>query len=142
MASRSDLRRRCELRRALRGDSGAAAVELVVATPLLLLMVMGIVQFALWSHAEHVAQAAASQALAVARVDGGTATAGVRQARQLLDDLARGPLENPDVDVTRSATAVRVRISGTATAVVPFLYLPVRAEAAGPVEAFRAGAGP
>lgn len=130
------------MRRALRGDSGAATVELVVATPLLLLMLMVIVQFALWSHAEHVAQAAASQALAAARVDGGTTAAGAGQARRLLADLAGGPLENPDVDVARSATAVTVRISGTATAVVPFLKLPVRAEAAGPVEAFRGAAGP
>jgi Flp pilus assembly protein TadG len=45
----------------LRGDRGAVSVELVLATPLLLLMLLAIVQFALWSHATHIAQAAASQ---------------------------------------------------------------------------------
>jgi hypothetical protein len=114
----------------------------VIATPLLLFMLMGIVQFAVWSHAEHVAQAAAAQALAAARVDGGTAAAGTAQARQLLAELASGPLRDPEVDVSRTATAVTVRITGTATPVVPLLRLPVRAEAAGPVERFRTEVGP
>src|SRR4051794_21902947 len=63
---------RGRLRRRLRGDRGAVTVELVIATPLLLLMLLAIVQFALWSHATHIAQAAASQGLAAARVQNGT----------------------------------------------------------------------
>lgn len=132
------------VRTVVEDDRGAATVELVVATPLLLLMLMAIVQFAVWSHAEHVAQAAASQALAAARVEDGTAATGTVQARRLLDELAGGPLREPEVDVDRTATQVTVRIRGVATSVVPFLTLPVHAEAAGPVERFvvTGGAGP
>lgn len=129
-------RRQCWLRRVLCGDRGAVSAELVIATPLLLLILLAIVQFALWSHATHIAQAAASQGLAVARAQNGTAAAGTASAQQLLDQLAQGPLTGTSVASERSAESASVRVSGTATSVVPFLSLPVHAEAAGPVERF------
>jgi Flp pilus assembly protein TadG len=125
---------RCRVRALLRGDRGAVSVELVIATPLLLVMLLMIVQFALWSHATHIAQAAASQGLAAARVQHGTTSAGTASAQQMLDQLARGPLTGPRVHVDRTATTATVRISGAATAVIPFLTL--QAEATGPVERF------
>lgn len=117
-------------------DRGAASAELVIAAPLLLLILMAIVQFALWSHATHIAQAAAAQGLAASQVQGGTAANGTAAARRVLDQLAHGPLTDGNVRSERSAASASVRISGTATAVVPFVRLPVRAEAAGPVERF------
>lgn len=124
------------VRRLLHGDRGAVTVELVIATPLLLLLLLAIVQFALWSHATHIAQAAASQGLAAARVQDGTAAAGSASAQQMLDQLARGPLTGATVSTDRTATSASVQVSGAATSVVPFLTLPVHAEAAGPVERF------
>lgn len=118
------------------GDRGAVSAELVIATPLLLLMLLAIVQFALWSHATHIAQAAASQGLAVTRAQDGTAAAGSASAQQMLDQLAHGPLTGASVSTDRTATSASIRISGTATSVIPFLHLPVHAEAAGPVERF------
>ncbi|WP_173130682.1 TadE/TadG family type IV pilus assembly protein [Kibdelosporangium persicum] len=120
----------------LRGERGAVSAELVIATPLLLLMLLAIVQFALWSHATHIAQAAASHGLAAARVHGGTAAAGSASAQQMLDQLARGPLADASVSAERTATSASIRISGIATTVIPFLSLPVHAEASGPVERF------
>jgi hypothetical protein len=111
-------------------------VELVIATPLLLLILLAIVQFALWSHATHIAQAAAAQGLAAARAQYGTAAAGTASAQQVLDQLAQGPLTGTSVAAERGAESASVRVSGTATSVVPFLSLPVHAEAAGPVERF------
>ncbi|GAA5110791.1 hypothetical protein GCM10025762_19070 [Haloechinothrix salitolerans] len=108
----------------------------MIATPLLLLMLLAIVQFALWSHATHIAQAAASQGLAAARAQNGTAAAGSASAQQMLDQLARGPLTGTSVGADRTANSASIRISGTATSVVPFLSLPVHAEASGPVERF------
>lgn len=122
--------------RALRGDQGSVSTELVIATPLLLLMLLAIIQFALWSHATHIAQAAASQGLAAARAQDGTAVAGTASAQKVLDQLAGGPLTGTAVATDRGATSASVRISGTATPVIPFLSLPVHAEAAGPVERF------
>lgn len=123
-------------RRVLQSDRGSVSAELVIATPVLLLMLLAIVQFALWSHATHVAQAAASHGLAAARVQGSTAAAGSAAAQQMLDELASGPLTETSVHVERTATSAAVRISGTATSVIPFLHMPVHAEAEGPTERF------
>ncbi len=112
------------------------SAELVIAAPLLLLLLLAIVQFALWSHATHIAQAAASQGLAAARTQNGTAEAGMASAQQLLDQLADGPLADSAISADRTATSASVQITGTTTVVVPFLRLPVHAEAAGPVERF------
>jgi len=62
-----------EERRSLvpRGDE-RGSVELVVATPLLLLMILMVIQFAMYEHASQVAQATAAQALAATRTLGGT----------------------------------------------------------------------
>lgn len=130
------------VRRALAGDRGAVSVELVIATPLLLLALLTIIQFALWSHATHVAQAAASQALAAARVQDGTSEAGRAAGQRLLDDLARGPLRNPQVDVTRTATSASVSVQGEAAAVLPGVHLHVHAESSGEVERFLAATTP
>ncbi|MGH9295775.1 MAG: TadE family protein, partial [Acidimicrobiales bacterium] len=60
----------------VRGERGAVSAELVIATPLLLLLIMGVIQFALWQHAEHIASAVAQQGVAVGRLQGETAAAG------------------------------------------------------------------
>jgi Flp pilus assembly protein TadG len=124
------------LRQALRHDRGAVSAELVIAVPVLLMLLLAIVQFALWSHATHIAQAAAAQGLSAARAHDGTAHAGAAKAQQLLDRLAQNVLTDTSVNAERTVESASVRISGTATTVVPFLRLPVRAEAAGPVERF------
>ncbi|MGH3832387.1 MAG: TadE/TadG family type IV pilus assembly protein [Pseudonocardiaceae bacterium] len=124
------------LRVVLRGDRGSVSAELVIATPLLLVLLLVIVQFALWSHATHIAQAAASQGLAAARMQDATAAAGSAAARHVLEELGRGPLTNTRIDATRGTDAASIRVSGDASMVIPFLRLPVHAEATGPVERF------
>ena len=124
------------MRRALRGDRGSVSVELVIATPLLLWMLLAIVQFALWSHATHIAQAAASQGLAAARVQGATTAAGNAGAQRMLDQLGQGPLTDTSVTSGRTADSASVVVTGVASSVIPFLRLPVHAEALGPLERF------
>lgn len=118
------------------GEQGAGTVELVLAVPLLMLLLMGIVQFAVWSHATHIAQAAAAHGLDAARIENGTSSDGQAAAAEVLAQLAEGPLEGATIEVSRDADNVTVRLSGTAMQLVPFLTLPVHAEAAGPVERF------
>lgn len=122
--------------RVLRGERGSATVELVIATPLLLLMLLAIVQFALWSHATHIAQAAASHGLAAVRAQHGTVAAGSASARQILTELGRGPLAATTVTVDRSADTASIHITGVASPVIPLLRLPVHAEATGRTERF------
>lgn len=120
------------LRRA--SERGASVVEWVLLVPVLLLLILTIIQFALVWHAEQVAQAAASQALSAARIQGGTQAAGQREAQHILDQLAGGTLPTRQITVTRTAIQATVNVTGTAESILPFFTLHVHAEAAGPVE--------
>jgi Flp pilus assembly protein TadG len=134
-------RRRRRWRRAVRGDErGSVSAELVLATPLLLVLIMGVVQFALWQHAEHVADAVAQQGLAVGRLQGETAAAGQVEAQSVLDQLGTGVLVGPDITATRTATTTTVVVTGHAESVFGLFSLPVTAVASGPTEDYAAPA--
>ncbi len=110
--------------------------QVVIATPVLLFLLLAIVQFAIWSLAAHVAQAAAAQGLDAARLLGGTAAAGQQRTGQVLAQLDTGPLVDARVNVVRGPRTVTVSVTGTAEQIIPFLRLPVHAQAAGVTEVF------
>lgn len=118
------------------GERGSVAAQVVIAIPLLVMLVLLIVQFALAAYAEHIAQGAADQALNTARTLNATNADGQAQAQAVLAQLATGPLTHPTVSVTRDATTVTVTITGTAENLVPGFTLRVHAEASGPIETF------
>ena len=115
-------------------ESGAVAAELVIATPLLLVLIMGVVQFAIWEHASGVAEAAAQQGLSVARLQGETARAGSAETDSVLAQLGTGVLIAPTVSVRRSGATTEVVVRGQAESILGVFSLPVRAVAAGPTE--------
>jgi Flp pilus assembly protein TadG len=121
-----------------RGDRGAGAAEVVIAVPLLMLIILLIVQFAVWEHAVSVAQATAQEALASARVQGGSAADGQQRAAQVLSQVGDAVLVDPQVSVTRTAVTVTVQVHATAERVFPFpgLSFPVTVTVTGPVERF------
>ena len=112
------------------------SADIALTAPLLMLILLTIVQFALWSHATHMAQAAAAEGLAVTRVDTGTASDGETRARAMITQLGDGPIREVDVHASRDLAQARVQVTGVAATVIPFLRLPVHAEAVGPVERF------
>lgn len=116
-----------------RGDAGAGTAEIAIITPLLMLLILAVLQFAVAEQAQHAAQAAASQALAVTRIQGGTPAAGQAQAAAVLSQLG-GSLTSPAVQVTRTATWARVTITGKAESLIPGLNLTVTATVTGPAE--------
>lgn len=107
-----------------------------MVTPVLLLLFLAVVQFALWQHAQHVAEAAAQRGAESARVEGGTNAQGQGVTQSAIQQIGGGLLLSPSVSVSRSAGVVTVHVSGTAQQVVPFLSLGVSATAQGPVERF------
>jgi Flp pilus assembly protein TadG len=121
-----------------RRDDGAGVAEMVIAVPLLMLLIGLIVQFAVWAHASAVAQATAEEALAAARVQGGTAAAGQQRAAQVLAQIGSAVLVGPHVTITRTPVTATVRITATAERVLPIpgLALPVTITVTGPVERF------
>jgi Flp pilus assembly protein TadG len=137
-SSSSRRRRALRLHLPWRGDQGAGAAEVVIAVPLLMLIILLIVQFAVWEHAVSVAQATAQEALAAARVQGGSATAGQQRAAEVLGQISSPVLVGSQVSVTRTATTTTVQIHATAERVlpVPGLSFPVTVTVTGPIEQF------
>jgi hypothetical protein len=95
---------------------------------------MGVIQFALWEHAEHIASAVAQQGVSVARLQGETAAAGQREAQSVLDQLGSGVLGSSNITATRTAASTTVTVTGHAESIVGIFSLPVKAVASGPTE--------
>jgi Flp pilus assembly protein TadG len=122
--------------RGARDETGAVTAELVVATPVLLVLILCVVQFAIWEHACHVADAVANQGLATARLQGESTVAGVAEARSVLDELGTAVLGDARITATRDGAETSVVVTGDAESVIGLFHLPVRAVASGPTEAY------
>ncbi|HVT78726.1 MAG TPA: TadE family protein [Acidimicrobiales bacterium] len=122
-------------------ERGSATTEVVLLTPVLLFLVMLVVQFGLWYHAEHVVQAAAQEGVRTARLEGSTADAGRTRAVDFLTRLGPTIVRQPVITATRDANNAAVSIQGHAVTVLPGFSLPVKARASSPVERFRKDPG-
>jgi Flp pilus assembly protein TadG len=120
-----------------RRQRGSVSTELVIVTPVVLLLVMLVIEFALWQHAQHIAETAAQSGAETARVESGTDSQGRAMAQTAIAQLGASLLVDPAVTISRRGGIVTVNVSGTAPGLVPFLSLPVHATAAGPVERFQ-----
>ncbi len=105
---------------------------------------MGVIQFALWEHAEHIASAVAQQGVSVGRLQGETAGAGQAEAQSVLDQLGPSCAQpTANITATRTATTTTVTVTGHAESIVGIFTLPVKAVAVGPNEIYtNAGAAP
>jgi Flp pilus assembly protein TadG len=124
--------------RRLREERGDATVEAVLAVPVLLLLIMLVIQFGLYYHAAHTAEAAAQEGVRVARTEGASATDGQRRAEDFMADAAPTLVDDVTVIATRDADVAHVDVRGTVHSIVPGLNLTIHAEAQSPVERFRA----
>jgi Flp pilus assembly protein TadG len=119
-----------------RAQRGSATVQAVLVTPALLVMLMLIVQFGLAAHARSVAQSAAQLGAAQARRFDGSAAAAREATTRYLHDLGPTIVADPAVSASRTAATATVVVTGSVISVVPFLHLPIRESAAGPVERY------
>jgi Flp pilus assembly protein TadG len=126
------------MRYRLRDERGDAAIEAVLAVPVLLLMIVIVIQFGLWYHASHTLKAAAEEGVRTARVEGGSAAEGQVRAAQFMANAAPTLVEDVRVTATRDGENARVEVRGSVHALVQGLNLSVHAEAQSPVERFRA----
>ncbi|GAA4956756.1 hypothetical protein GCM10023224_48250 [Streptomonospora halophila] len=116
-----------------RGDD-RGSVELAVATPLMLVLVLLVVQAAVWAHADHVAATVARRGLEAARaVEGDGAQA---QAEAAADSLGGTLLTHRSVVVERGPENVRVVVAAEVPSLIPGMTWPVRHELTGPAERF------
>jgi len=113
--------------------------EFVVCLPAFFLLVIAGIQFALWSHASHLARAAAEQGSEVASGYGSTPGAGVQAAYRFIATTAPGTLTHPQVvNTTLPGDVAQVTVTGRAQALIPWFTLDVSATSDAPVQEYRA----
>jgi len=117
-------------------ERGSATVEAAIVFPVVLLLIFGIIQGALWFHARHIALGAAQEGARVASAeDGGS---GEDRAREFITNLTGGTLIR-HVIIHESATTqiATVTVNGQAPSLIPGVDgLPVSQIATASVERF------
>jgi Flp pilus assembly protein TadG len=108
--------------------------QVAILFPAVLFWLMLIVQYGLWWHAKQVADAAAAEGAAAARVPTGTEDDGTTAATAFLAEA--GNLDTVEVTVDRAPMTVTVTVTGNAPQLVPGFAWSVTATAAVPVEQF------
>lgn len=111
-------------------------MQAVLVFPALLFTVMLIIQFALYLHAQSIAEAAAQDGAAAARRADGSVGSGHAAVNRSLAAMGPRMLTEQSVTVDRSATVARVSVNGRVLALVPGVSLTVQETAEGPVERF------
>lgn len=126
-----------------RDERGSGSLTLVVLFPVILLLIFGVVQGALYYYARSVALAAAQEGLRDARVENGSASAGGARARQFLDRVDDGMLKAASISPQRNAVSASVTVRGRSLSLLPGMPgLQIAQTASGPVEVFTTGQQP
>ena len=122
-------------RRRLSGERGAASVELAVTFPVVLLLVMTLIQAALWFHARSIALGAAQEGAREGRVQPASTARAESAAEDFLEQTASDLLTGRTVAVAGSPTSIEVTVTGTSLSLFPGLSgWSVTQSAFGPVE--------
>jgi Flp pilus assembly protein TadG len=122
-----------------RRDRGASTLELALLTPILLLVILLVIQFAMVFHARHVALAAAQSGARVARGQdrGDWKGAAEARAREYVQQIGPELLTGASARAGGDRSRRWVTVSGTAVRVVPFLTFRVSQRSSGPIECYR-----
>ncbi|MFI6519967.1 TadE/TadG family type IV pilus assembly protein [Spirillospora sp. NPDC050679] len=125
-------------------DSGASSMEWALLTPVIILVLLAVVQFAMVYHARHVALAAAQSGARVARTqpvgadwEGQAATRAAGDVRKIGSNLLTGL----SVRTGEGGDQRWVEVSGQAVRVIPFMTFNVTQRSEGPIECFRPDVG-
>ena len=110
----------------------------MICLPVFFLLVIVGIQFALWSHAAHLARAAAEQGSQVASGYGSSAHAGTQAAYQFIATTGPGTLMGAQVSTTTlSGDTAQVIVTGRAQALIPWFDLTVSATSDAPIQEYR-----
>jgi Flp pilus assembly protein TadG len=125
-----------------RAERGQAMVELALVLPVLLVILIGVVQFALVYHAKDVATTAAQEGARLAAADGRTPAEGAARARDVLQSGLGHTGSEFRVTAQDTGETVVVQAKGDYPLIIPWVTgrsIPI--EAAGEVhkEGFRSG---
>lgn len=120
-----------------RGDEGYSVLEASITLPIIILLLMMIVQWAIVWHTRNIANAAAQEALRSAEQYNSTSAAGRQDGETYISQVAPHVLPSGCVSVNRTAATVTVHVHCKITmSVVPFGTYWVDETVSGPVERF------
>ena len=125
-----------------RGERGQAMTEAAIAFPLLLLVAIGLVQFALFVHADNVVTGAVQDGARVAAAEDRTIEDGVAHAQALLQAGLGRSARDVALSARDGGEVVVLEADGRLRAIIPWVAdatLPLNARAVMSKERFRAG---
>lgn len=135
------MRQRRSGRRVTGGERGSATLELAVAFPVFLLLLIAAVQAALYFYARAIALTAAQQGVQAARLEHHTLEEGMTAAHGYAAHAGGGSLHDIAVATTGSTpVTVRITVTGTAPSLLPGITWNVSQQAAGARERFTTAA--
>jgi Flp pilus assembly protein TadG len=100
-------------------ERGTASLELAIVAPALMLLVLGVLQFGLWYHAQNVVQAAALEGARVAAAEEGTAGAGKSRALEIVQDGLGGAADDQGATASVGPDAAHVRVTAELAGLLP-----------------------
>ena len=118
-----------------RGQQGQT--EVVIVFPVVMLLVLLIIQGALWFLGHSIAMDCAQDGARAAAFGGGSPVAGQTAATDTLAQLSGSVLSQPRVSVAVTGGRAQVTVTGRAESILPGWALTVTATVAQPVEEFR-----
>jgi len=130
----------------MKDERGIASLELALVAPALMLLVLGVLQFGLWYHAQEVVQGAALEGARAAAAEDGTATAGRDRAIKVLREGLGSVATEEGASVSVGPDIAQVRVTARLRGLLPIPGLSsflLSSEASAFRERFRpAGDGP
>ncbi|MPZ49732.1 MAG: hypothetical protein GEU75_10650 [Dehalococcoidia bacterium] len=139
---RSPRSKRWPLRVLAGGEQAQTMVELAIVMPVLLIVLIGVVQFALVYHAKNVAATAAQEGARFAAADGRTVSEGADRARDVLESGLGKKGADFSVTAQGEGETVVVRAEGDYSLIIPWVTgssIPIAATSEVRKEAFRSG---
>lgn len=136
--------KRLQGNRSTRTERGQALVEAAIAFPLLLLVAIALVQFALFVYAQNVVTGAVQDGARVAAADGSTVADGVTRTQTLLGAGLGQSAAAVSVQGSAGTGVVTIQARGRLRTIIPWVAdasLPLEAQAVMSKERFRVGPG-
>lgn len=103
----------------MREERGNASLELALVAPALMLLVLGVLQFGLWYHAQNVVKTAALEGARVAAAEEGSSGAGTARALAVLDQGLGPAASAPLASVSVGSDTAQVRVGATLRGILP-----------------------
>ncbi len=130
----------------MKNERGIASLELALVAPALMLLVLGVLQFGLWYHAQEVVQGAALEGARAAAAEDGTAAAGRDRAIKVLREGLGSVATEEGASASVGPDIAQVRVTARLRGLLPIPGLSsflLSSEASAFRERFRpAGDGP